>query len=138
MDISELIQHLKQDAEKINQDKIEELDFDRLEENLNSASEILKKLGEKEKTSDRILEDYKSEIKRLALSLSRLKGENANLELMEKYLREENLSYEELSLLRKQLKSEFDKSFSTTPIARAFYPFSENKSAKDKITEFKV
>ncbi len=138
MEILELSQHLKEDAEKINQEKIEELDFDRLEENLNSASEILKKHGEKEKISEKILEDYKSEIKRLAFSLSRLKGENANLELMEKYLREENLSYEELSLLRKQLKSEFDKSFSTSPVARAFYPFSEVKRAKDKITEFKV
>jgi DNA repair exonuclease SbcCD ATPase subunit len=138
MEISELIRNLTEDAEKIKQEKIEELDFDRLEENLNSASEILKKLKGKERTSEKILEDYKSEIKRLALSLSRLKGENANLELIEKYLREENLSYEELSLLRKQLKSEFDKNFPTSPVSKTFYPFSEVKRAKDKITEFKV
>lgn len=138
MEITELIQHLKEDAGKIKQEKIEELDFDRLEQDLSSASEMLKKLNKKESTSEKILEDYKSEIKRLALSLSRLKGENANLELIEKYLRDENLSYEELSLLRKQLKSEFDKNFSSSPLSKTFYPFSEVKRTKDKITEFKV
>ena len=80
----------------------------------------------------------KSEIKRLALSLSRLKGENANLGLIEKHLRNENLSYEELCHLKNQLKSEFDKNFSTAPLSKTIYPFSEGKRAKDKIEEFKV
>jgi len=138
MEVSELIENLREESEKIKQEKLEELDFDKLQQDLNSASGMLKKLTNKEKTSEKILEDYKSEIKRLALSLSRLKGENANLGLIEKHLQNENLSYEELCLLKKQLKSEFDKSFTTAPLSKTIYPFSEEKRVKDKIEEFKV
>ncbi|MDH4222579.1 MAG: hypothetical protein OEV55_03460 [candidate division Zixibacteria bacterium] len=138
MEILELIQHLEQDAEKIGQEKVEELDFDRLQENLNLASNMLKSFSEKERTSEKILEDYKTEIKRLALSLSRLKGESANLDTLEKSLQDENLSYDMLSRLRKQLQTEFDRSFPTSPLSRTCYPFSLERRVKDRIAEFKV
>ena len=138
MEIGELIENLREEACRITESKIEEIDFDALEEDLNSASEMLKKMKEKEQTSEKILKDFKSEIKRIALSLSRLKGENTTLDLVEKSLTNQNLSYEEFSLLKTKLKSEFDKSFSSAPLSKTFYPFSEEKRVKDKIGEFKV
>ena len=138
MEIPELIVTLKEQNEKIKQEKIEELDFDKLEQTLKFASERLDKLNKKDNISERILKDYKAEIKRLVLSLSRLRGENANFELIEKTLQNEDLSYEELSSLKKQLQSEFDRSFSTSPVSKAIFPFLHERRAKDKIKEFKV
>ena len=138
MEILKLIENLKGQAERIKESRIEEIDFDRLEENIKTASEMLKKMKGKEETAENILDDFKAEIKRIALSLSRLKGDNSTLELIEKYLSNPNLAYEELYLLKTKLKSEFDKNFSSTPRSKTNYHFSKEKKAKDKIEEFKV
>ena len=138
MEILKLIENLKGQAERIKESRIEEIDFDRLEENLKTASEMLKMMKGKEETAENILDDFKTEIKRIALSLSRLKGDNSNLELVEKSLSNPNLAYEELYLLKTKLKSEFDKNFSSTPLSKTNYHFSKEKKVKDKIEEFKV
>ncbi|MDP2960007.1 MAG: hypothetical protein Q8N71_01165 [candidate division Zixibacteria bacterium] len=138
MEILKLIENLKGQAERIKESRIEEIDFDGLEENLKTASEMLKKMKGKEETAENILDDFKAEIKRVALSLSRLKGDNSNLKLIEKYLSNPNLAYEELHLLKTKLKSEFDKNFSITPLSKTNYQFSKEKKVKDKIEEFKV
>jgi hypothetical protein len=138
MEILKLIENLKGQAERIKESRIEEIDFDRLEENLKTASEMLKKMKGKEETAENILDDFKTEIKRIALSLSRLKGDNSNLELIEKYLSNPDLDYDELCLLKTKLKAEFDKNFPNAPRSKTNYHFSKEKKVKDKIEEFKV
>jgi hypothetical protein len=138
MEILVLIQNLKEQAERIKESRFEEIDFDRLEQNLNLASEMLRKMKEKDKTAENILDDFKTEIKRIALSLSRLKGDNSNLELTEKYLSDPDLDYDELYLLKTKLKSEFDKNFPNAPLSKTNYHFSKEKKVKDKIEEFKA
>jgi hypothetical protein len=138
MEILMLIQNLKEQAERINESRIEEIDFDGLEQNLNLASERLRKMKGKEETAEKIMDDFKAEIKRIALSLSRLKGENSDLELTEKYLSDPDLDYEELCLLKTKLKTEFDNNLPTAPLSKASYHFSKEKKTKDKIEEFKV
>ncbi len=138
MEILVLIQNLKEQAERIKESRFEEIDFDRLEQNLNLASEMLRKMKEKDKTAENILDDFKTEIKRIALSLSRLKGDNSNLELIEKYLSDPDLDYDELCLLKTKLKSEFDKNLPSAPLSKTSYNFFKEKKAKDKIEEFKV
>ena len=138
MEILKLIENLKGQAERIKESRIEEIDFDGLEENLKTASEMLKKMKGKEETAENILDDFKTEIKRIALSLSRLKGDNSNLELIEKYLSNPDLDYDELCLLKTKLKAEFDKNFPNAPLSKTNYHFSKEKKVKDKIEEFKV
>lgn len=138
MEILELIENLKRDAQRLKEEKIELVDFDRLEGNLISASEKLKRMKEKEGVAEKILKDFKGEIKRMAVSLSRLKGENSSPELIEKYLSNQNTGYVELCLLKKRLESEFNQSFPNAPLSKASYIFSKERRVKDRLEEYRV
>jgi predicted nuclease with TOPRIM domain len=138
MEIEELTEELKRDAQRLKEEKIELVDFDRLEGNLISASEKLKRMKEKEGVAEKILKDFKGEIKRMAVSLSRLKGENSSPELIEKYLSNQNIGYEELCLLKRRLESEFNESFPNAPLSRSNYVFSKERRGKDRLEEYRV
>jgi len=138
MEILELIENLKRDAQRLKEEKVELIDFDRLEGNLIAASEKLKRMKEKEEVAEKILKDFKGEIKRMAVSLSRLKGEDSSSELIGKYLSNQNTGYEELCLLKRRLESEFNQSFPNVPLSRASYIFSKEKGVKNRLEEFKT
>jgi len=138
MEIEELIENLKRDAQRLKEEKIELIDFDRLEENLKIASEKLKRMKEKEEVAEKILKDFKGEIKRMAVSLSKLKGEDSSSELIGKYLSNQNIGYEELCLLKMRLESEFSGSFTNAPLSRSIYVFSKERRGKDRLEEYRV
>jgi hypothetical protein len=138
MEIEELIENLKRDAQRLKEEKIELIDFDRLEENLKIASEKLKRMKEKEEVAEKILKDFKGEIKRMAVSLSKLKGEDSSSELIGKYLSNQNIGYEELCLLKMRLESEFSESFTNAPLSRSIYVFSKERRGKDRLEEYRV
>jgi hypothetical protein len=138
MEIEELTEELKRDSQRLKEEKIELIDFDRLEVNLKIASEKLKKMKDKEEVAEKILKDFKGEIKRMAVSLSRLKGENGSCELIGKYLSNQNVGYEELCLLKRRLESEFNESFPNSPISKAGYTFSKDKRTKDQLEEYRI
>ena len=138
MEVLELVEDLKRDAQRLKEEKVELVDFDKLEGNLISASEKLKRMKEKEEDAEKILKDFKGEIKRMAGSLSRLKGEDSNSELIGKYLSNQNTGYEELCLLKRRLESEFNESFPNAPLSRAGYIFSKERRVKDRLEEYRV
>lgn len=138
MEIEELIENLKRDAQRLKEEKIELIDFYRLEGNLISASEKLKRMKEKEEVAEKILKDFKGEITRMAFSLSRLKGEKSSPELIEKYLSNQNTGYEELCLLKRRLELEFNESFPNAPLSRSNYVFSKERRGKDRLEEYRV
>ncbi len=138
MEIEELVENLKRDAQRLKEEKIELIDFDRLEGNLRAASDKLRRMKEKEEVAEKILKDFKGEIKRMAGSLSRLKGEDSSSELIGKYLSNQNTGYEELCLLKRRLESEFNESFPSAPLSRSNYVFSKERRGKDRLEEYRV
>lgn len=103
-----------------------------------SASEKLKRMKQKEEVAEKILKDFKGEIKRMAVSLSRLKGENTSPEFIEKYLSNQDIGYEELCLLKRRLELEFKESFPNAPLSRSNYVFSKERRGKDSLEEYRV
>lgn len=118
METQKLIDALKEHIGCLDGEKIEKIDFDQMQEDLKNSIEILISLQGKEELCDKLLSDFKSEIKRMSLAISRAKGDlNPALRdgLVERLLSSENLSFDELVLLRERVKEDFNKSFPTSP-----------------------
>jgi hypothetical protein len=118
MKTQELALKLKEDAALLKDERIERVNFDELLNDLQKASETLINLAQKEDMGNKLLSDFKSEIKRMALALSKTVGDKSNLDLVENLLSCENLGFEDLTLLKRQVKSEFDKAFPSQPVSR--------------------
>jgi hypothetical protein len=118
MHTQKLIEALKEHLRCLDAEKIEKIDFDQLQEDLKNSIEVLTCLQKKEEFADKLLADFKSDIKRMSLAISRAKGDLNTSGLVEKLLSSENLSFEELILLREKLREDFNKSFPTKPQAK--------------------
>ena len=75
MNIQNLIDALKEHIGCLDEEKIEKIDFDRMQEDLKNSIEALASLQKKEELCDKLLSDFKSEIKKMTLAVSRVKGE---------------------------------------------------------------
>lgn len=115
MDIQELIESLKGHKAAISGEMIQKIDFDHLEKNLSEAVHLLCSLGEKEQLCEKLLSDFKSEIKRMALAASRAKGNLNSCGLVEKLLSSPDLGFDDLLFLREKVKEEFNQSFPSSP-----------------------
>lgn len=145
MKIQNLIDALKEHIECLDGEKMEKIDFDQMQKDLKNSAEALSSLQRKEELCDKLLSDFKSEIKRMSLALSRVKGDwNPALKMQTSHLRDglverllssENLGFEELILLREKVREEFNKCFPTKPQARIV----DNLNFGEfKISEFKT
>jgi multidrug resistance efflux pump len=94
MNNEKLIESLEKHRLAIQDETIAKLDFDQLEKDLKEAASALNLLEKKEKLCDQLTEDFKAEIKRMALTLSRIKGNLGSTGLVEKLLTSTDLSYE--------------------------------------------
>ncbi len=135
MNIENLIESLQKQKEIINDEKIQKLDFDQMEKNLSEAASVLSLLDKKEKLCDALLSDFRSEIKRMALTVSRTKGESSSGGLVERLLLSPDLSFEDLLFLREKVREEFNQSFPSTPQSRVVMNLGESSF---EISEFKV
>jgi len=99
-------------------EKIEKIDFDQMQEDLKAVVETLIRLQKKDQLCEKLLSDFKSDVKRMSLAISRAKGDLNACGLVEKLLSSENLSFEELILMREKVREEFNKSFPTKPQAK--------------------
>ena len=135
MKTDELIKKLKTHIESIGGEKIELLDFDSLRDDLKNAANIILNLDEKGKLCNKLLADIKSEIKRMSLAVSRAKGDASSLSLTERLLNSEDLNYEDLVLLKGQVKAEFDRTFPGKPIHKMM---EKGTSSDFKVGEFKI
>jgi hypothetical protein len=131
----ELAKKLKENVALLKEERIEKIDFDELLKDLIEASETLINLAKKEELGNKLLSDFKSEIRRMALALSKSIGDKSNLDLVENLLSSENLSFEDLALLKRQVKSEFDKAFPSKPLSRIA---EKMQAGKIRIEEFRT
>ena len=118
MQTQELIEALKEHQKCLDAENIEKINFDQLQEDLKTSASALIFLQKKEELCDQLLSDFKSEIKRMSLSISRAKGDLNNCGLVEKLLSSENLNFDELILLREKIKEDFNKTFPAKPQAK--------------------
>jgi len=115
MNNEKLIESLEKHRLAIRDETISKLDFDQLEKDLKEAASALSDSGKKEKLCDQLADDFKSEIKRMALALSRTKGNLSSTGLVEKFLSSPDLSYDDLKFLRDKVREEFNQSFPASP-----------------------
>lgn len=121
MNTQNLIDALREHSGCLDGGKIEKIDFDQMQEDLKTVVEALIWLQRKEELCDKLLSDFKSEIQRMSQAIFRARGDlNPALRdgLVEKLLSSENLSFEELILLREKVREDFNKSFPTMPQAK--------------------
>ncbi len=135
MKIQNLIEALNGHIECLDGEKIEKIDFDQMQEDLKNSMEALISLQQKEQLCDKLLSDFKLEIERMSLALSRAKGDLNTAGLVERLLSSENLTYEELALLKERVREEFNKSFPNKPQAKVVDHLSFGGF---KISEFKA
>jgi hypothetical protein len=115
MNNEKLIESLENHRLAIQAEAISKLDFDQLEKDLKEAASALSVLEKKKKLCDLLTDDFKSEIKRMALTLSRAKGNLSSTGLVEKFLSSSDLSYEDLKFWRDKVREEFNQSFPASP-----------------------
>jgi hypothetical protein len=115
MNNERLIESLEKHRLAIQDETISKLDFDQMENDLKEAASALKVLEKKEKLCDQLADDFKSEIKRMALTLSRAKGNLGSTGLVEKLLSSPDMSYDDLKFLRDKVREEFNQSFPASP-----------------------
>ncbi len=135
MNIQNLIESLKQHRDAIGDETIQKMDFDQLEKNLSEAVCTLSSLDEKEKLSEKLFCEFKSEIKKMALAVSRVKGNLSSCGLVEKLLSSPDLGFEDLLFLRERVKEEFNQSFPSSPQSRVIVDHGESNF---RISEFKT
>ncbi|MCK4385048.1 MAG: hypothetical protein KAW52_02170 [candidate division Zixibacteria bacterium] len=135
MQTQKLIEALKEHIGCLDDEKIEKIDFDQMQKDLKTVVEALISLHRKEELCDKLLSDFKSEIKRMSFAISRAKEDLNSHGLVEKFLSSENLSFDDLIFLREKVREDFNKSFPTKPQARVV----DNLGfAGFKISEFKA
>jgi len=115
MNNERLIESLEKHRLAIQDETISKLDFDQMENDLAEAASALSVLEKKEKLCDQLVDDFKSEIKRMALAISRAKGNLSSGVLMEKLLSSPDISYDDLKFLRDKVREEFNQSFPASP-----------------------
>ena len=136
----ELANKLKGYAEILEDESVEKIEFDSLKDALKKAATNLVQLEGTKKLCERLLCDFKSELKRLANFLSFAKGDSSTLNLVENLLSSENLDFDDLILLRKKLKAEFDSAFPSRPLSRVVEKIDDQGKDifESKIGEFRV
>lgn len=135
MEIENLIRSLKKHGEAIQDETIQKIDFDQLEKDLSEAASALGSLEKKDKLCEALLSDFKAEIKRMALAVSRAKGDLSSCGLVERLLLSPDLSFEELLFLREKVREEFNQSFPNSPRSKVMVDLVEPNF---KIAEFKT
>lgn len=135
MKTDELINNLKTHIEVIGDEKIELIDFDSLKNDLKDAAKLVLNLDEKAKLGTKLLADIISEIKRMSLAVSQAKGDASSLSLTERFLDSGELSYEDLVLIKSQVKAEFDRTFPGKPVHNIM---EKGKSCDFRVGDFKT
>jgi hypothetical protein len=135
METQELIHSLNLQREVIGSEAIHQLDFDKLDKDLTEAASALNKLDRMEKLCQGLLSDFKGEIKRMALAISRVKGETGSCGLVEKLVSSPDISFDDLLFLREKVREEFNRCFPLSPQSRVTGRTSEPRT---RVAEFKT
>jgi len=118
MNIENLIASLQRHREAIGEEMPQKLDFDELERDLSDSARVLSSLKEKEQLCEKLLADFKSDVQKMAVAVSRAKGDLSSCSLVEKFLSSPDLSFEDLRFLREKVKEEFNQTLPSSPRSR--------------------
>ncbi len=118
MEIGNLKGALTNHRDAINAENVQKLDFDQLERDLDEAVSILNTLEKKERLCDQLVDDFKADIKRMTLVLSRVKGDMGSVGLVEKLLSSPDMSFDDLRFLREKVREDFNLIFPSSPQSR--------------------
>jgi hypothetical protein len=135
MNIQDLIDSLKSHRDAIDGEAIQKMDFDQLEKDLSQSVQALSSFDKTEELCQRLLADFKSQIKRMSLAVSRAKGDPSSCSLVERLLESPDLSFDDLLFLREKVKEEFNHSFPSSPRSRVMI---ERSGSNFTISEFKT
>lgn len=135
MEIQNLIESLKEHQNAISGEMVQKIDFDQLEKDLNQAACALSSLERKEKFCEKLLSDFKSEIKKMARAVSRVRGDLNSCSLVERLLSSPDLSFEDIVFLKEKVKEEFNQSFPSSPQSKVMINQGESNF---RISEFKA
>ena len=135
MNVENLIESLKGHRKAIGDENIGGMDFDQLKKDLNEAASALGSLEATEKLCQRLVSDFKSQIQRMAMAVSRAKGEGGSSALVEKLLSSPDISFDDLLFLREKTREEFNQCFPVSPQSQVMVSLAESKS---KVTDFKA
>ena len=115
MEIGNLVSALTNYRNAINDEKLQKLDFDLMEKDLDETVSLLYTLEKKEKLCDQLVDDFKAEMKKMTLALSRVKGDCGSTGLVEKLLSSPDMSFDDLRFLREKVREDFNLSFPSSP-----------------------
>jgi len=135
MQTQKLVEALKEHVTCLDAEKIEKIDFDQMQEDLKNSIEAMISLQKNKRLCEKLLADFKSEIKKMSLAISRAKGDVNASGLVERFLSSEDLSFEELALLRDKVREDFNKSFPSKTQAKVVDSL---EFGELKICEFKA
>jgi len=135
MEIQKLIDALNQQRQAITGEAVHQMDFDQLQSDLAEAARMLIGLGERDKLCERLLADFKSDIARMALAVSRAKGEAGTGELVEKLISSPDTGLDDLFHLRKMVREQFNHCFPVAPQSKLSGRLA---SSRAKVSEFKT
>jgi hypothetical protein len=135
MEIQKLIDALNQQRQAIAGETVHQMDFDQLQSDLAEACRMLIGLKERDKLCERLLADFKSDIARMTMAVSRAKGEAGTGELVEKLLSSPDTGLDDLFHLRKTIRQQFNHCFPVTPQSKVS---GRMASSQAKVSEFKT
>ncbi|MCJ7508805.1 MAG: hypothetical protein MUO85_08780 [candidate division Zixibacteria bacterium] len=132
--IKDLVEKFEEYNLCLEEERLEDIDFDELQSLLRKANDEIFDLEKKTEMGDKLLLDFKGEMMKMSLAIAKAnpKGENISSSLTERLILSD-LSFEEMIGLRKQLRDEFNKSFPTSPQ----YQIRENSKEEMETSSFK-
>lgn len=135
MEIQKLIDALNQQCQAIAGETVHQMDFDQLQSDLAEAARLLISLSDRDKLCERLLADFRSDIARMTLAVSRAKGETGTGELVEKLISSPDTSLDDLFHLRRMVREQFNHCF---PVAPQSKMSGRMVSSQAKVSEFKT
>lgn len=115
MDVQNLIESLQMHRNAINDEALQKMDFDQLQRDLSDALDALSHLKEQRELCEKLLGEFKTDILKMAMAISRAKGDLSSGSLVERLLSSPDLGFEDLLFLRNKVREEFNQSFPASP-----------------------
>jgi hypothetical protein len=127
MNVQNLIESLETHRNAINDQALQKMDFDQLERDLSEAVGSLSSLEEQRELCEKLLGEFKTDIQKMAVAVSRAKGDLSSGSLVARLLSSPDLGFEDLLFLRNKVREEFNQSFPTSPQSNVVDTFSRSK-----------
>ena len=110
MELTKLLESLKQSAAHLKQARLEEIDFEQLAVDLESASAIMQSLAARAAIADKLARSFKDELCSKARAVAKLTGNSSDL--VERLINADTTDLADLQRIKQDIETEFDRAFS--------------------------